>query len=74
MKALQRLPDDKIKTVKRLLTSGVSIREAGRLAGVSYYCAWHVSKGSYDKEGYLYDAFKKKENNKYFSWKNFEIF
>lgn len=74
MKALQRVSDQKIMEVKRVLTSGVSIREAARICKVSYYLAWHVSRGSYDRDGYLYEVFKKKENEKYFSWKNFEIF
>jgi len=74
MKPLQRVPDEKIKEVKKVLTSGVSIREAARICGVSYYLAWHVSRGSYDRDSYLYEAFKKKENQKYFSWRNFEIF
>jgi hypothetical protein len=74
MRPLQRISDEKIKEVKRALTSGVSIREAARICGVSYYLAWHVSRGSYDRDSFLYEVFKKKENEKYFSWKNFEIF
>jgi transposase len=60
MKPLQRVPDEKIKEVKKVLTSGVSIREAARICGVSYYLAWHVSRGSYDRDSYLYEAFKRK--------------
>ncbi len=74
MRPLQRISDEKIKEVKKVLTSGVSIRETARLCGVSYYLAWHVRKGSYDRDNYLYEVFKKKENEKYFSWKNFEVF
>ena len=74
MKPLQRVSDQKIMEVKKVLTSGVSIREAARICKVSYYLAWHVSRGSYDRDGYLYEIFNKKENEKYFSWKNFEVF
>jgi len=74
MKKFKRVSDQKIIEVKKVLTSGVSIREAARLCRVSYYLAWHVSRGSYDRDNYLYEVFKKKENEKYFSWKNFEVF
>jgi hypothetical protein len=48
MKPLQRSVTGEFKEVKRVLASGVSIREAARLCKVSYYLAWHVRKGSYD--------------------------
>jgi len=68
MKANKRLPDEKIISAKNALKSGVSIREAARIANISYYSAWHVSKGSYDQDSFLSERFKKKSNSEYFDW------
>lgn len=74
MKSNKRIKDESIFEVQKHLSEGKSIREAARLSKVSYYSAWHISKGSYEKEDHLGDYFKKKENTDFFSWKNFEVF
>ena len=41
------ITNDKVDEIKRLLKN-YGIRESGRIAGVSFYTAWCVSKGKYD--------------------------
>lgn len=69
----RHINDNKVKEVKRLVAQGVGIREAGRLARISYYAAWHIVKGSYDNDKRLADVFKKEDGN-YFTWSNFKVY
>ena len=69
----RHIDDNKVKEVKRLVSQGVGIREAGRLAKISYYAAWHIVKGSYDNDKRLADVFKK-EDGKYFTWSTFKTY
>jgi len=66
--------EDKIKQVKKCLKSGESIQQAARTCGISYYTAWHISKGNYEKKAKLHDAFKKSGSEGMFDWKNFKIY
>lgn len=69
-----KLPKEKLLKIKSLQEQGLGIRESARQVGVSYYCAWHIKKGSYDREGHLDDCFKSKEDNGFFSWNKFEVY
>jgi hypothetical protein len=44
----QIMTEEKIAEIRKWLKHGV--REAGRRCGVSYYTAWRVSKGKYEKQ------------------------
>ena len=70
----RHIDDNKVKEVKRLVSQGVGIREAGRLAKISYYAAWHIVKGSYDNDKRLCDAFETPDKVRYFSWKSFKAY
>lgn len=48
MPKLITITPEKIDKVKDLLTRN-TIRGAARYAGVSFYTAWNIAKGNYDK-------------------------
>jgi hypothetical protein len=47
MPKLIMITPEKIEKVKDLLKRN-TIRGAARYAGISFYSAWHISKGTYD--------------------------
>lgn len=48
------ITDEKVAEIKELLKKH-GIRESGRIARVSFYTAYMVSKGRYDQDGPLVD-------------------
>lgn len=67
------IDEEKVKKVKSFLESGVSIHEAGRMSGVSYYTAWKVSKGWFENRRFR-EAQNETNDEKLFSWKNFKLY
>lgn len=70
----RHITEEKVKEVKDLISKGVGIREAARLAKISYYAAWHIVKGSYDNDKRLCDAFETPDKVRYFSWNRVKIY
>lgn len=68
------IDENKIRDVKARIGSGESIREAARSCGISYYAAWHINRGTYDKKIPLHEAFKKENEDGMFDWANFKIY
>ena len=69
----RHITEEKVTEIKKMVTQGMTIREAARVAKISYYAAWHIVKGSYDHGRKLADRFEDK-GGKYFSWKNFSLY
>lgn len=68
------IDEQKIREVKARIKSGDSIREAARSCGISYYSAWHINRGTYEKHIPLHEAFKKKGESGMFDWAKFKIY
>ena len=70
----RHITEEKVTEVKKMVTQGMTIREAARVAKISYYAAWHIVKGSYDNDKRLADAFETPDNVKYFSWNKIKVY
>jgi hypothetical protein len=69
----RHITEEKVAEVKKMVTQGIAIREASRIAKISYYAAWHIVKGSYDNDKRLADAFCEPDNG-FFNWNNFKVY
>lgn len=69
----RHITEEKVAEVKKMVTHGIAIREASRIAKISYYAAWHIVKGSYDNDKRLADAFCEPDNG-FFNWNNFKVY
>lgn len=70
----RHITEEKVAEIKKMVTQGIAIREAARVAKISYYAAWHIVKGSYDNDKRLCDAFETPDKVRYFSWKSFKAY
>ena len=70
----RHITEEKVTEIKKMVTQGMTIREAARVAKISYYAAWHIVKGSYDNDKRLADAFSTPDKERYFSWNNFKVY
>lgn len=70
----RHITEEKVTEIKKMVTRGMTIREAARVAKISYYAAWHIVKGSYDNDKRLCDVFETPDKVKYFSWKKIKVY
>ena len=70
----RHITEEKVTEIKKMVTQGMTIREAARVAKISYYAAWHIIKGSYDNDKRLADAFEMPDKVRYFSWNKFKVY
>ena len=70
----RHITEGKVTEIKKMVTQGMTIREAARVAKISYYAAWHIVKGSYDNDKRLCDAFETPDKVRYFSWNTAKVY
>ena len=70
----RHITEEKVTEIKKMVTQGMTIREAARVAKISYYAAWHIVKGSYDNDKRLCDAFETPDKVRYFSCNKFKVY
>ena len=71
---IRHITEEKVAEVKKMVTQGSTIREASRVAKISYYSAWHIVKGSYDNDRRLCDVFETPDKVRYFSWNTEKVY
>ena len=70
----RHITEEKVTEIKKMVTQGMTIREAARVAKISYYAAWHIVKGSYDNDKRLCVAFETPDKVRYFSWNTAKVY
>ena len=61
MKWTLTINDEVVNRVKKLLGTGLSQRKVADSVYISQYTVWQISKGNYDHDRPLSEAFKKDE-------------